>query len=229
MKNKSAGVIQLILCIVVILLFNAFFFKVLSLIGLHFSGTAFTIANFIKHLLVTIIVFVIYSQNIKSGKNKFSSTWLNSFIYCVSCFVFLLVVTVLLHKGLNYLGNPRGITIPYNFTNYFSTKFTLDSALNLVIDAILLPFLLCVVFPLGFSNIFKKSGTASFLAGLTYGVVYAISLNTSIERALFLSLTSSVLVMLLTYLYKTNHNIWSVIITYICYVLFGIFAINYIV
>lgn len=229
MKNKTMGVVQLILCIVVIMLFNAFFFKVLSLFGLHFTGDAYVIANFIKHLLITLVVFVIYYRNIKSGKTRFGKTWLNSFIYCVSCFVFLLVITVLLHKLLNYLGNPRGITVPYNFTNYFSTKFTITSALNLIVDAVLLPFLLCVVFPLGFSNIFKKSGTASLLAGLTYGVIYALSLNTSIERALFLSITGPVIVMLLTYLYKTNGNIWSVILTYICYVLFGVFAINYIV
>lgn len=229
MKNKTMGVVQLILSIVVIMLFNAFYFKVLSLFGLHLSGNAYVIANFIKHLLITVIVFAIYYRNIKTGQHRFGGHWLNSFIYCVSCFVFLLVITVLLHKLLNYLGNPRGITIPYSFTNYFSTKFTISSALNLIVDAILLPFLLCVVFPLGFSNIFHKSGTASALAGLTYGVIYAINLNTNIESALFLSLTPAAIVMLLTYLHKTNQNIWSVIITYICYVLFGVFAINYIV
>ena len=228
MKNKNIGIVQLILCILIIVLFNAFYFKVLNIFGLHFSGTAYVIANFIKHLLIAIIAFVIYYRNIKAGKNKFGKTLINSFIYCVSCFLFLIVVTVLLHHVLNYLGSPRGINVSYNFTNYFSTKFTIDSALNLVIDAILLPFLLCVVFPLGFSNIFKNGGSASILAGLTYGVIYAINLNTSIEAALFLSLTPAVIVMLLTYLYKTNQNIWSVMLTYITYVLFGIFAINYI-
>lgn len=229
MKNKTMGVVQLILSIVVIMLFNAFYFKVLSLFGLQLSGDAYVIANFIKHVLISVIVFAIYYRNIKAGKNKFGRTWLNSFIYCVSCFVFLLVITVLLHKLLNYLGNPRGITIPYSFTNYFSTKFTISSALNLIVDAVLLPFLLCVVFPLGFSNIFHKNGTAAAASGLTYGIIYAINLNTSIESALFLSLTPAVIVVLLTYLHKTNGNIWSVIVTYICYVLFGVFAINYIV
>lgn len=229
MKNRTMAIVQLILCIVVIFLVRTFFFKVLSLLGLNFTGVAYTIANFIKHLLTAIITFIIYYRNIKSGQKKFGKTWLNSFIYCVSCFVFLLVVTVLLHNALNYLGNPRGINVAYNFTNYFSAKFTISSALNLVIDAIILPFLLCVVFPLGFSNIFKKSGGASLIAGVTYGIINAINLNTSIEGALFLSITPAVIVMLLTYLYKTNQNIWSVILTYICYVLFGIFAINYIV
>ncbi|MCH5167203.1 MAG: hypothetical protein J1F35_04845 [Erysipelotrichales bacterium] len=228
MKNKAMGVVQLVLSIVVILLFSGFYWKVLSLFGLHFSGLAYTIANFIKHLLVTLIVFVIYYRNIKAGKNRFNKTWLNSFIYCVSCFVFLVIITIVLHEVLNYLGNPRGIKVPYRFTNYFNTTFTLESALNLIVDAIFMPFLLCIVFPLGFSNIFQKSTTASVLAGITYGIIYAIDLHVSIEHALFIAFTPAVLVILLTYLYKTEHNIWSVVITYICYVLFGVFAINYI-
>ena len=91
-----------------------------------------------------------------------------------------------------------------------------------------MPFLLCVIFPLGFSNVVKKNGTATLLSGLTYGILYGISLNTSFEVALFASIIPAIVIALLTYLYKTNQNIWSVIITYISYVLFGIFAINYI-
>ena len=64
------------------------------------------------------------------------------------------------------------------------------------------------------------------MSGLVYGVLYGIQLNTSFINALFSSLTPAIVIATLTYLYKTNQNIWSVIITYICYVLFGIFAIN---
>ncbi len=229
MKGKTMGIIQLGLSILIMFLFNTFYWKVLSLFGLHLTGIAYTIANFIKHLLVCLIVFAIYYRNIKAGKNKFNKSFLNSFIYCVSCFVFLLVITIILHELLNYIGNPRGIKINYSFHNYFATKFTLDAALNLVVDAVFMPFLLCVVFPLGFSNIFKHSTSASMLAGLTYGVIYAIGLNANFEYAIMHALTPALIVVMLTYLYKNNQNIWSVIITYICYVLFGVFAINYII
>jgi len=229
MKNKMMGVIQLILSIIVLLLFNGFYWKVLSLFGLHFIGDAYTIANFIKYLLVTMIIFVIYYRNIKAGKNRFNKSFFNSLIYCVSCFVFLIVITIVLHELINYIGKSHDISISYNFTNYFNSKFTLSSALNLVIDAIFMPFLLCIIFPLGCSNIFKKQNTAAIISGLAYGIIYAINLNTSIERAIFLSLIPALIVASLTYLYKNNGNIWSVVITYICYVLFGIFAINYII
>lgn len=229
MKNNMKGIIQLVLSILVFVLFHFFYWKVLHLFGFNPTGVVYEIMNFIKYLLITIIVFVIYYSNIRHGQARFNKTILNNIIYSVACFVFLIVITILLHELLNYIGESRGITVGYNFTNYFKQKFTLSFALNLVVDAIFIPFLLCIVFPLGFSNIFKRSGTASILSGLTYGVIKAVSYNASFEFALYHALTPAVVIMLLTYLYKTNQNIWSVVITYIMYVLIGVFAINYIV
>lgn len=224
MKGKVGGIVQLALSILVLWLVNTFYFKVFGVFGIHFSGTAYLIANFFKYALISLIIFIIYHSNIKAGQNKFNKTLLNSIIYSVACFVFLIVITIGLHELINYLGHPIG----YGFTNYFDNHFDLSFALNLIIESIFMPFLLCVIFPLGFSNIFKKNGTASLMSGLTYGILYGISLHTSFEAALFASLTPAIVIALLTYLYKTNQNIWSVIITYICYVLFGVFAINYI-
>lgn len=224
MKGSLGGIIQLGLSILLFWLVNTFFFKVFGLFGIHFTGTAYEIANFCKYVLIVVITFIINHGNIKAGKNKFDKTLLNSIIYSVACFVFLIVITIGIHELLEYLKHP----ISYQFTNYFDNHFSLSFALNFIIEAIFMPFLLCVIFPLGFSRIFKKNGSASIVSGLTYGIIYGISLNTSFEVALFSSLTPAIVVALLTYLYKTNQNIWSVIITYICYVLFGIFAINYI-
>lgn len=229
MKSKTMGIIQFVLSIIVLVLFHFFYWRILGLFGLHLTGIAYEIAKFIKYLLISATIFVIYYKNIKSGKTRFNKTFLNSFIYSVACFIFLIVITILLHKLLNYIGNPRGISVAYSFTNYFTKKFTLSFALNLIIECIFIPFLLCVIFPLGFSNMIKKAGTASFICGLVYGILYAVSLNASFEYALFHALTPTCIMMLLTYLYKTNQNIWSVVITYAFYVLFGIFAINYIV
>ena len=226
MKGQLGGIVQLALSILIMWLINTFFFKVFAIFGITFTGNAYLIANFIKHALVCFIIFIIYHGTIKAGKNKFDKTLLNSIIYSLACFVCLIAITIGLHKLLNYLGNPRGIEIGYNFTNYFDNHFDLSFALNLIIESIFMPFLLCVIFPLGFSNIFKKNGSACLMSGLVYGVLYGISLNTSFEVALFSSLTPAIVIATLTYLHKTNQNIWSVIITYICYVLFGIFAIN---
>ena len=224
MKGKLGGIVQLRLSIRILWLVNSFFFDVLGMLGISLSGNAYEIANFGKYALITLIIFVIYHGNIKAGKNKFDKSLLNSVIYSVACFVFLIVITIGLHELLKFIDHP----VSYNFTNYFDNHFNLSFALNFIIETIFMPFLLCVIFPLGFSNVIKKNGTATLLSGLTYGILYGISLNTSFEVALFASITPAIVIALLTYLYKTNQNIWSVIITYISYVLFGIFAINYI-
>lgn len=229
MKNNMKGIIQLALSILIFVLFHFFYWKVLHLFGFYPKGMIYEIMNFIKYALISIVVFVIYYGNIRHGQSRFNKTLLNNIIYSVACFVFLIVITILLHEFLNYIGNARGIEVGYNFTNYFKQQFTLSFALNLIIQCIFIPFLLCVVFPLGFSNIFKRTGTACILSGLTYGIIMAISYGSSFEYALYHALTPAVVIMLLTYLYKTNQNIWSVIITYIMYVLIGVFAINYIV
>ncbi len=230
MKDGKMGIVKLVLSIFVFILLDKFFFRGLALIGFKsLTGLAWTIANTIKYLLISLIVFVIYHSEIRSGQSRFNRQFLNSFIYCVACFVFLIVLTIILHEALNYIGNPRGIEIGYNFTNYFSQKFTISFALNLIVECAFMPFLLCVIFPLGFSNVFKKYSTASFIAGLTYGIYCAISFNSSFEYALYHAITPAVIIIMLTYLYKTNQNIWSVIVTYAFYVLFGTFAINYIV
>lgn len=229
MKNNMKGIIQLVLSILIFILFHFFYFQFLGLFSFYPTGILYEIVNFIKYLLISIIVFVIYYGNIKHGQTKFNKTFLNSLIYSVACFVFLIVITIILHEVLNYLGNSRGISISYNFTNYFSQQFTLSFALNLIIECIFIPFLLCIIFPLGFSNIFKRSGVASFLSGLTYGIICAIGYHSSLEYAIYHALTPALIVVLLTYLYKTNQNIWSVIITYAMYVLIGVFAINYII
>lgn len=229
MKNNMKGIIQLALSILIFILFHFFYWKVLHLFGFYPKGMIYEIMNFIKYTLISIIVFVIYYGNIRHGQSRFNKTLLNNIIYSVACFVFLIVITILLHELLNYIGNSRGIEVGYSFTNYFKRQFTLSFALNLIIECIFIPFLLCVIFPLGFSNIFKRTGTACILSGLTYGIIKAISFGSSFEYALYHALTPAVVIMLLTYLYKTNQNIWSVVITYIMYVLIGVFAINYIV
>lgn len=224
MKNKTSGLIQLILSILVIVLFHLFFHRVISVVGLsHLSSS---IVNFIQYLLISIIVFIIYKGNINAGKNRFNKNFFSNLIYCVSCFIFLVVVTILLHKGLNYVGANFGVSVPYTFTNYFSKKFTVDFIFNLITECIFLPFLLCVIFPLGFSNVFKGVGSASAISGITYGILIALQKSASFEYALFTSITPAVVVIVLTYLYRLNNNIWSVIVTYSIYVLLGIFALN---
>jgi len=224
MKNKIGGIVQLALSILIFVLFHFFYFKLINLFNLKLSKE---IVTFIGYLIVCIIIFVIYYRNIKAGQHKFKSTLLNSVVYSIACFAVLIVATVLIHKFLEYLGTPKGINVDYNFTNYFDKPFNLSSALNLIEDIIFKPFLLCVIFPLGFSNIFKGTKTSMIISGSAYALLTVLYSHYTIEGAIYALLTPFVIVMLLTYLYKTNNNIWTCFITYCMYVLFGTFLIQY--
>ncbi|CDB28368.1 unknown [Firmicutes bacterium CAG:582] len=229
MKGKTSGIIELLLSILVIVLFHFFYFKFLGLFGLHLKGIAYLIADTIKYALMSVIIFFIYYKYIVHGHRQYNKTFLNNLIYSVATFIFLIVITIVLHDLLNSIGASKGLKVGYYFVDYFHQKFTLTFILNFLKNVIFIPFLLCVIFPLGFSSIFKKNFTASILCGLTYGILYGLSRGGTFESALFYSITPGVIMMTLTYLYKANKNIFAVIVTYIIYVLFGVFLINYII
>lgn len=223
-KGTGKGIIQLALSILIVVLFQLFFFKVLSFFGIHLSGMAYEIADLVRYIVVTLIVVIIYHGNIKSGRRGFNKNFLNSIIYAVACFVVLVLITIGIHTLVNKYS---GVHIDYSFTNYFVKTFEIGLVFRIIKEVVIIPFLLCIIFPLGFSNIIKNTFAASILAGLVYGIIYAIGLHTSLNQAIFLSLTPALVVFSLTYLYKANNNIWTVYITYVLYVLFGSFAINY--
>ena len=223
-KGTGKGIIQLALSILIFVLFHLFFFKVLSFFGIHLSGMTYEIADLVRYIIVTLIIVIIYHGNIRAGRRGFNKNFLNSLIYAIACFVVLVLITIGIHTLVNKYS---GVHIDYSFTNYFVKTFEISLVFRIIKEVIIMPFLLCIIFPLGFSNIIRNSFAASLISGLTYGIIYAIGLHTSLESAIFLSLTPALVVFSLTYLYKANNNIWTVYITYVLYVLFGSFAINY--
>ena len=130
------------------------------------------------------IVVIIYHGNIRTGRNKFNKSFLNSIIYAVACFVVLVLITIGIHTLVNKYS---GVHIDYSFTNYFVKTFEIGLVFRIIKEVIIMPFLLCIIFPLGFSNIIRNSFAASLISGLTYGIIYAIGLHTSFESAIFLS------------------------------------------
>lgn len=228
-KTSGKGLVELFLSIGIILIFHFFYFKVLSMIGINFSGISYEIANFIKYLLMCFIIFGIYHGKINSGKSKFNKSIFNSLIYSIACFIVLIIITVLLHRVLNAFTEVTGFTHVYNFSNFFNRQFSITTILSLVIEVIFIPFLMCVIFPLGISNVIKAKGSAALLSGILYAIFYIVInySGISIMYAILTSIIPAVVMIFLTYLYKTNGNIWTVIVTYSMYLLFGIFAINY--
>ena len=139
--------------------------------------------------------------------------------------VLMVFVNYLLHKVVGTFHPVNG----YGFTNYFNDSFSISYALGLITEIILKPFLVVVIFSLGVSNILKHTGTAALVSGLLYGVVMMLGLNCSIDQAFWIVLIPSLIVMLVTYLYKSTGNIWMVYIAYALYVGCGFHVLRYFV
>lgn len=221
-KESLQGVIKLIIAILCYYFIDNYFFFVLGKIGLNFSGDAYYIMNALKYALICFTSYLLYHGVINSSNHKMGKSKLINVVFSLGAFVLLVFINLLLHHVLDYLGHP----VNYNFINYFNTTFTLNSALNLIIDVILKPFLLVVIFPIGFSNIIKNINSASLFSGIVYGFLYGLSLNTSFENAFFISLIPTFITILLTYMYKATYNIWIVYIAYALYICCGIYLIG---
>ena len=100
-KGTGKGIIQLALSILIMVLFQLFYFKVLGFFGLHFSGMAYEIADLVRYVIVAVMVFIIYSGSIKSGRSKFNNSLLNSVIYAIACFIVLILITIGIHTLVN--------------------------------------------------------------------------------------------------------------------------------
>ncbi|MBR6072797.1 MAG: hypothetical protein IKP76_00550 [Bacilli bacterium] len=224
-SNGIKGVIQLILSVVLYFLIDNYLFWLLGKIGIHFTGDLYMIASFVKYLVICLFIYLIYRPQIHSSKNKFVKSLLVSGIFAVGTAVLLVFVNFLLHRLIGTFHVVGG----YGFINYFDQAVSINTILSVIINVILIPFIVISIFPLGVSNVIKSPIGAALIAGLLYGLIYALNLHTSIENAFWLTVVPALIMALITYIHKTAQNIWMVYISYILYVGLGTFVLRYFV
>lgn len=224
-KEDAKSIFQLILSIAIYYIVDNYFFYLLDKIGVNLSGDTYLIASSLRYLLVGIIIYFIYRANIHASKSKFGRTWVLSVIFSVGAFVLLVFANFILHKIVGIFYELDG----YGFINYFNKSFTFESILDLITNVIFKPFIMVVIFPLGVSNIIKNVNTSSILSGVLYGILIGIGLNLPIEATIFAVLIPSLIMMIITYLYKANQNIWMIYVSFVLYIGLGFYVLRYFV
>lgn len=219
------GILQFVISIILYYLIDNYLFWLLGKVGIHFTGDLYMIASFIKYLVICIFIYLIYRPQIHASKNKFVKSLLVSGIFAVGSAVLLVFVNFLLHRLIGTFHVLGG----YGFVNYFDQAISLGVILSIVINVILIPFIVICIFPLGISNIIKSPAGAALLAGLLYGLIYALNLHMTFENAFWLTVVPALIMMLITYIHKTAQNIWMVYISYVLYVGLGTFVLRYFV
>ena len=226
MNNENIkGILQLVFSILIYYFVDNYFFYVLSKFNINPTGDAYTFYYLGKYLLIGLFIYFIYMSEIKDSRHKYAKNKFMGIIFSIGAFVILVFVNFLLNKLIGLVHEPLG----YGFVNYFNNDFSLSFIINMIIDIIIRPFIVIIIFPLGVSNIIKNTNTASLLSGVLYGVLLAIGLHLSIGETIFTVLVPSIIMMLITYLYRANQSIWMVYISYMLYIGFGSFVLRYFV
>lgn len=223
-QGALKGIIQFVLTLGIMILLELFFFSVLSHFGLHFSGSMQSVMNLVKYIIILAVTLIVYHGDIFLDKSKFNRSLLTSLIVAVVTFIVMVVFTVLIRKILNGFD----ITVGYGFTNYFNGSMTFERALDLIINCFIKPCLVCSIFVLGISNIIRKEFVAMLLSGIAYGAYLAFMNHVPFDMNLVYLLIPVVNVVSLSYLYKSSGNIFTCIVTYIIYFLFGSVLLSYI-
>lgn len=204
MKGGSSGLIKFILSISIMLLLHFFYFKVFNT-----TKISYDVARLIEYILGIISIYLIYRKELKNVKPGYGRGFLNTIIYSLSCFIFLIVITFFITRWLN---------IDINLINYFKVK---ANVLTIIEEVVFIPFLLSAILVLGVSLISKGKITPIILSGICAGVVNSIVNGFSVNIVLPI-----ITVTLLQILYRTSRNIWTVMLSYSMYLLFGALLIT---
>lgn len=207
MKKASSGTVKLLLSILIFVAFHFLYFKVFNTAKIRYD-----VARFIEYVLVIILISLIYRGELKHKRSGYGKGLFNTFIYVISCFIFLMFITVVISKFFK---------TPNNLMNYFNINMDLKNILMIIENCIFIPFLECAIFVLGFSLIFKKKIGTCIASGVAFGILNGLYYGFGVNLILPI-----IIITILSLLYETNHNIWSVVITYSLYIAFGFVAIK---
>jgi len=223
MKNiNTYEIFRLIASILIYYLISNYFNVVLSWLNITINESV--IITFIKYLLIVILIYIINRDalNIKAYNSK--NKRVTNLIFSIGLFVILVLINFLIHMITKEIGT---FITPYGFNNYFPSIFNLSSALNLIVECILIPFLVIVVFPVNFGKAIKKEFTSVVLSGICYGLFLGLPMHLGFMETLSLVLTPSIIIMFLTYIYRHNRNAWILIISFILYKMLGVYIMRY--
>ena len=224
-RDALRGIIQFILSLGIVIIFELFFFSILGRFGLHFKDNAYTIMNLVKYIIEFVIVgVVIYHGDIFAGKENFKRSLFSSIIISLVTFIVMVVFTIILQKVLKLFD----ITISNGFVNYFNESLTMNRALEIVISCFIKPCLICSIFVLGISNIIRKEVVAILTSGIGYAIFLILLNHLPIDKTLVFLLVDVINMFALTYLYKSTGNIYTCFITYIIYIMCGSLLISYV-
>ena len=224
MGKWLGGILKILLCILLVMYAESYFFEGLSLIGINASNLSYFIKELlilILYILISLLIWKIYHEDLQGDGKRYRR---NVFPNILMSIVFFVVLTGIL-AVTGYLCDVTAKSFRINYSglshlNIFNDQLDIYLIFLIIKEIILIPFIKTTVFVLGINELFYSKKTGMLCSGLFAALAVGISMSGSLLYILFNVIPYFVLYFTLAYIYrKNNNNIWYSIITFCLYAL----------
>ena len=230
MNKKLSGIIGIILSVILLVYFETYADRLLSLIHFNinnYSNVVRMIIDIVIKLVMCFIIFILYKKDFKRSKRD--SNIFKSILIMIISLIGLVFVMYLFNYVINYLGDIFKVKIIHNsFYNIFDKRLDIYLIIKIIKDYIITPFLYCSIIFLSIDKLTRRDDTFTLLSGLLASICYALTLRGTVIYIIINSLSTFLLFSLLAILYKKNNSIWFSIILYGLYLISSGVIIKYI-
>ena len=230
MNKKLSGIIGIILSVILLVYFETYAYRLLSLIHFNinnYSNVVRMIIDIVIKLVMCFIIFILYKKDFKRSKRD--SNIFKSILIMIISLIGLVFVMYLFNYVINYLGDIFKVKIIHNsFYNIFDKRLDIYLIIKIIKDYIITPFLYCSIIFLSIDKLTRRDDTFTLLSGLLASICYALTLRGTVIYIIINSLSTFLLFSFFAILYKKNNSIWFSIILYGLYLISSGVIIKYI-
>ena len=226
MKETVIGIVKLLLCILMLIFAERYYFELLANIGLEVSNFTPLVRELMVLVLYALmfgVVYACFAHHIKPDFNNYSRKILPNVLMSVAFFAVLVIFVWMIDFLVASIANNAEIAYQgLNLSNIFNQEFDLIVLSSMIRSVILMPLMLCFIYVLGVYDLVDSKRSGVVLTGLLAAVITAVGMSGILTTILLNVIPTFALFFALAYIYhKNRHNIWFSAITF---VLYGIFA-----
>ena len=156
MNKKLSGIIGIILSVILLVYFETYAYRLLSLLRFNinnYSNVVRMIIDIVIKLVMCSIIFILYKKDFKRSKRD--SNIFKSILIMIISLIGLVFVMYLFNYVINYLGDIFKVKIIHNsFYNIFDKRLDIYLIIKIIKDYMITPFLYCSIKSATSSSIF---------------------------------------------------------------------------
>lgn len=230
MNKKLSGVLGMALSILLLVYFETYAYKLLSLLHINiynYSSIVRMIIDTVIKLIMCFIIYLLYKKDFKHNRrdnNIFKNILIMIVLVIGSVFIMYLFDYI-----INYLGDIFNVSIvKKSFYNIFDKKIDINLVVRIIKDYIITPFIYCSVILLSVDKICRRNDTFILISSLLASICYALTLSGTLTYVIINSLSTFILFIILSIVYKKSNNIYFSIILYALYLMCNVIILKYI-